>query len=244
MLETFAALFFAHVVADYVAQTSHMVRHKHETRIILLHLLVVLACSAAALGFVGWGALLALTVAHGIMDVVKTHVLPENRLWPYIVDQAVHIATIVIVSISAPALFSIGVWGRLGTDGAALVSTIFLLAGFAIFAIRAGGFAADLALRPFSAPPQPSDLLKPSRWFGHVERALVFGLTVIGQPLWVAVLIVVKSGLRVGIAGGDRAALQQSLIGMAASLGWAICTALVLLMVLPNGTLETLRLTP
>jgi len=244
MIETFGALFFAHVIADYVAQTSRMVQYKHRPATIAVHVLIVFVSAAVAVGFVGWGALLALTGAHAAMDLIKTHLLPGGKLWPYLLDQAVHIATLVVVSLAAPDLVSRGLWSGLGTDGLAVLTLAFLIIGFAIFAIRAGGFAVDLVLQASPRDCERCGLLQPSCWFGQVERGILFLLCVIGQPIWIALLIAAKSALRLSIAGSDRAALHYAMLGMVASLGWTVATAVVLLNILPNGALETLGLTP
>jgi len=249
MLESFAALFAAHVAADYLAQTTWIVRNKHRAGVLALHIALVFVFAAIAVGFTGWAALLLLTASHGIMDIIKTHVLPERKLWPYLLDQAVHVGTLVIVAALAPGLVTQGLWGQLWPDEVGLMTVLFLVLGFAIFAVRAGGFAVELWLK--HVPPRLAGTeadtrgwIRSSQWIGQIERGIVFTLVMIGQPLIIAPLAVAKYGMRLNAVRGDRAAQNYVIFGTLASFGWAICTAAVLLAVLPNGALETLGLTP
>ena len=60
MIETFIALSFAHVLADYVFQTKWMVERKREPGVLVLHGALVLALAMAAIGRVDAAAVLAL----------------------------------------------------------------------------------------------------------------------------------------------------------------------------------------
>lgn len=244
MLETFAALFLAHVAADYLAQTERMVATKDKSATLALHVVIVFALAMLAVGFVGWGVLVALAIAHAAIDILKTHALPPRLLWPYLLDQVLHIATIVVAAAIAPNLLSAGLWGSLAPEAIDRLTIVFLLLAFAIFAVRAGGFAIDLAWKPQPEGDPGGPLSGSSRGVGQVERGLVFGLVLIGQPLFIALVLVAKPflGLRQVRSGP---AMTRYLIGTtAASFGWAIGTAIVLLMVLPNGALETWALNP
>ncbi len=246
MLESFAALFAAHVAADYLAQTGHMVRNKHQPTMIALHIALVFAFAALAVGFTGWVALAVLTGLHAAMDLIKTHLLPGKKLWPYLLDQAVHILTITGVAAYAPDLISQGLWAQLWPQAPETLTPLFLIAGFAVFAVRAGGFAVELLLTPLPPTAPAAALGAPLAGLriGQLERGLVFLLMLIGQPAGIAFLIAAKSILRFGAVKDDRAASEYVIIGTLASVGWAILCAAALIMLLPDGTLETLRPTP
>lgn len=51
MIETFAALLFAHVLADFVFQTNWITDNKRRPQVLLLHALIVLFTAQAALAF-------------------------------------------------------------------------------------------------------------------------------------------------------------------------------------------------
>ena len=50
MIETLAALLFAHILADFVFQTDTMVARKHEPKMLVLHAVIVLVTAQIALG--------------------------------------------------------------------------------------------------------------------------------------------------------------------------------------------------
>ena len=248
MLATFSALFAAHAVADYLAQTTRMVRDKNSAAMLGLHILIVFGFSAVAVGFTGWAALFLLAGVHGVMDLIKSTVLPRGQLWPYMLDQAVHILTIIGVVLIAPNLFATGIWAQVAPEHIDLIAQILLIAGIAIFAVEAGGYAVELLLRPLPATRHGDDtaLASPTagRRIGQLERGLVLVMMLIGQPAGIAFLIVAKSILRFGIVAEDRAASEYVIIGTLASVGWAMLCGAALIMLLPHTTLEALRLTP
>jgi hypothetical protein len=248
MLETFAALFAAHVAADYLAQTERMVRDKDKVSMIALHIGIVFAFSLIAVGFAGWVWIALLAAVHCAMDLTKTHVLPAGKLWPYLLDQGVYIATAVAVALVAPGLVAHGVWGNVWPGAADVMTPVFLIFGFFVFAVRAGGFAIELLMRPMPRVlpgGSAADVMPPVPGLttGQVERGAVFLLVVAGLPLVIVPVVAVKLAMRYTTVRGDRAALRYLLTGTAVSVIWAIATALVLIALLPDATLETLRLT-
>lgn len=72
MIETFAALLFAHVLADFVFQTNWITDNKRRPQVLLLHALIVLFTAQAALGIYDAPELLVLAFAHLVIDAVKS----------------------------------------------------------------------------------------------------------------------------------------------------------------------------
>jgi iron-sulfur cluster assembly protein len=166
MLETFAALFAAHVVADFLVQTKGMVNRKTELGPMSGHIALVAVSAAIAIGFHGqdpnaWRALALLTVAHAMMDLAKTHLMPPDRLLPYLTDQAVHILTIVLLAHFFPGLVHDGFWRGVLGDDIRLLTLAYLLAGFGIFAVVAGNYAVQLLLSSLPPPPPAQDACPP-----------------------------------------------------------------------------------
>jgi hypothetical protein len=213
MAETFTALLFAHVLADFVLQTKWMVARKGQARVLALHGGIVLATAIAALGTWHLG-LLWLAVLHIGIDLLKTR-LP-HRLWPFLADQAAHLAAIFALSLWLPGLMAQGIWANLP----ALPALMALLAG-GIVATRAGGFAVGLLMAPF-ADATPDGLPGGGRVIGLLERGLIFVLVLLGQPEGVGLLLAAKSILRFGAVKDDRAASEYVIIGTLASVGWAL----------------------
>lgn len=239
MIETFAALFAAHVAADYLAQPRWIVERKAAPHVLATHILIVGALSALALGFPaeGWLALGVLVLAHGAMDAIKTYLLPPDRLWPYLLDQLVHVLTLIVLAWNWPNLVSQGMWA----DQADALTGIYLVAGFGVFAVMAGGYAVKLLLAGYPAPhgTAPDSLPDAGLRIGQFERALIFVLMIVGLPGGIAVLVAAKSILRFNDIQAGRAQSEVVIIGTLASGAWALLTAIALLMILPPQTLET-----
>jgi hypothetical protein len=257
MLETFAALFAAHVVADFLVQTKGMVNRKTELGPMSGHIALVAVSAAIAIGFHGqdpnaWRALALLTVAHAMMDLAKTHLMPPDRLLPYLTDQAVHILTIVLLAHFFPGLVHDGFWRGVLGDDIRLLTLAYLLAGFGIFAVVAGNYAVQLLLSSLPPPPPAQDAcptptpafdaLDAGRVIGLFERGLIFVFIVMNMPEGVAVLIAAKSILRIGDIQHSRAASEYVIVGTLASGTWAFLCAIALVLLLRANALETLPL--
>ncbi len=225
MIETFAALIFAHVMADYVFQPGWMVARKRDPGILLAHAAVVLALSMAAIGRVDAPAVLALGAAHLVIDAVKTWGVRDS-LATHLADQAAHLASIAAVAFWAPDLWTSGLWAA---APAALLHMLVLAAGF-LLATRAGAFAIARLMAVQVAPGANEDgLPKGGTMIGVLERGLIFVLILAGQAAGIGFLIAAKSILRFGTVNENRAASEYVIIGTLASFGWAITVTLATL---------------
>ena len=70
MIETLTALFFAHVMADFLLQPDRMVAGKRKPLWFLAHTIIVLVTAVAATGSLH-PALFALTLGHAVIDAAK-----------------------------------------------------------------------------------------------------------------------------------------------------------------------------
>lgn len=99
----FWTLGLAHLLADYPLQTDGLVRAKQYWYGLALHVLVHLATMLLLCGLdslVIWPALVALTIAHFVIDAAKGAASvrwPRRVVVPYVADQIAHAATIVLV---------------------------------------------------------------------------------------------------------------------------------------------------
>ncbi len=214
MIETFAALLLAHVVADFLLQTNWMVETKRRPGTLLLHALLVAATAYAALGRIDIWEPLALAAAHILIDIVKTFALPA-RLWSFMTDQAAHLATLIALAVLAPGLFDGGLWADLEWMPGAMV----LVAGL-ILAAPAGGYAIALLVEPLESDA-PKGLPDGGRLIGLLERGMIFVLILVGQPAGIGFLIAAKSVLRFESAKSLNAS-EYVIIGTLASFGWAM----------------------
>ena len=217
MTETLAALLFAHVLADFVLQTSRMAASKSQPGMLALHGAIVLGTAVVATGTVSpW--LLALAFVHLAIDLAKTR-LPAT-LWPFLADQAAHGVTIVACAALAPGLWSTGLW-----SGHPLLPGLMTIAAGAVLATRAGGFAIGQLMAPWAAHA-PAGLPGGGRTIGHLERGLIFLLILTGQAQSIGFLIAAKSVLRFGSISTEKEVSEYVIIGTLASFIWGIVAAL------------------
>ncbi len=237
MIEALIALLFAHIMADFLLQTSWMVAHKRNPLVLLFHATTVAALSYAALGFVGHWVALAIAASHLLFDAVKTY-WPANGWRSFLLDQALHAAVILIAATQFPDLYSSGIWqdyGMLGSPPAwlaripegwiAALPLLMLLSAGLILATRAGGFFIGAFMKPL-AVGAPAGLPKAGAIIGNLERGLAFLFILSGQPQNIGFLLAAKSVLRFSSAKEDRAVSEYVIIGTLMSFGWVIAVSL------------------
>ncbi len=219
MIETFAALLLAHVLADFVFQTRWIVLNKRRVPVLLLHGAVVLALMQAALGRVDAWELLALALLHMAIDGVKAR-LATPGLGAFLADQGAHLAGLAALAALRPDLWTGGAWAGLGW----LPGLMAALAG-AILATRTGGFAVGLLMAPWAGVGLPRGLANGGLLIGILERGLIFLLVMVDQAAGIGFLIAAKSVLRFETTSKDQRAGEYVIIGTLASFGWALLFA-------------------
>jgi hypothetical protein len=217
VIATFAALLFAHVLADFVLQTRAMVAQKRKPLILLMHGLVVLITLQAAIGSVTAWPLLALTAAHLTIDAVKVYAPHRDGLTAFVIDQLAHLATLVVVAMLVPDLWQAGIWADLSW-----LPGLMVMASGLILTTRAGGFAIGLLMRPYADSDLPKGLQNGGQLIGLLERGLIFLFLLVDQPAGVGFLIAAKSVLRFDTTARDQQAGEYVIIGTLASFGWAL----------------------
>ncbi|HIP22642.1 MAG TPA: DUF3307 domain-containing protein [Rhodobacteraceae bacterium] len=236
MIETLVALLFAHIMADFLLQTSWMVAQKRNPLVLFLHASIVAALSYAALGFVGHWVVLAIAASHLLFDAVKTY-WPANGWRAFLLDQSLHGAAILVAATQFPDLYSMGLWqdyGMLSTPPAwlaripdgwiAALPLLMLLSAGLILATRAGGFFIGAFMKPLSQGA-PEGLPKAGAIIGNLERGLAFLFILSGQPQNIGFLLAAKSVLRFSSAKEDRAVSEYVIIGTLMSFGWVIAVS-------------------
>ncbi|MDF1853852.1 DUF3307 domain-containing protein [Pseudooceanicola sp.] len=225
MIETLTALFFAHVLADFVFQNRWMVRHKRNPLVILLHILIVLACACAALGLAAVPALLALATLHLAIDLVKTYGARDSAA-AFLLDQIAHLAVIGGIALYAPGLWNAGLWAAQTEIAAPLILHLMALTGGGLYAIRAGGFAVGKLMAPFGADFTSGGLPSGGLMIGLLERGLIYLLVLFGQAASIGFLIAAKSVMRFETASKEQKAAEYVIIGTLASFGWALAVTM------------------
>lgn len=217
-LAVFVLLLAAHVLADFLFQTNAMVRNKRHPAVFALHIACVAGLSALAL-WGAWQAVVAVTLAHLAIDLVKTYLLPaawRDTLGAFLGDQAAHLVSLALVALWQPLAAAQGPYA----PGLPLIlPAATLIAGFGL-TVMAGGPAVGLLTRRFG--PVGNGLPEAGRMIGQLERALIFLLIAMGEPAAIGFLIAAKSVLRFEAAKENQRLSEYVIIGTLASFGWAI----------------------
>jgi hypothetical protein len=226
-VELLIALVTAHLLADFVFQTTHMVLNKQRPLIMLMHGLHVFALTALLSG----GAMLlslGIALSHVAIDTVKVHLAPDT-LRTYLVDQGAHLAVLLGAVLWLPAAYSAPWWPPLNTD---MIQIALVVSGL-ITATLAGGVAVGHLMARYKAQAAPDGLEYAGRMIGLMERALIFLMVMIGEPSGIGFLIAAKSILRFDTVSRDQKMSEYVIIGTLASFGWALAASF--------ATLATMR---
>lgn len=237
MIETMIALFFAHILADFLLQTGWMIIHKKNPLVLLLHVSIVAALSYAALGFTGHWAVLALAASHLFFDAVKTY-WPDTGWRAFVLDQALHGMAVLVVATQFPTLYSTGVWqdyGMLGSPPAWLAhipegwvkmlpQSMLLIGGF-FMATRAGQIGIGIYMEPLE-PEGKDGIANAGAIIGNLERGITFFAMLNGYAQVIGFLIAAKAILGFGTGPKNRKTAEYLMIGTLASYGWAMVVSL------------------
>lgn len=245
MLETLVVLLFAHLAADFLAQTRRMIAAKRRPPVFALHIGCVALFSAVALGADtpgAWTAVALVAVSHAVFDGLKIHPCLESRaaaapfgpLQLFAVDQIAHLLCIGAAAVLWPRAFAQGWWPALlaPAQDRLLLEGLVLVGGFWL-ATRVGDLMLALLMAGFrrryramddgaDAPQMPGA----GAWIGWLERTLVFLFVLLGQFNAIGFVIAAKSILRFQYAREPRVS-EIVIIGTLASFGWAIVVALL-----------------
>ncbi|MCX7565235.1 DUF3307 domain-containing protein [Sulfitobacter sp. F26169L] len=218
-IELLIALVTAHLLADFVFQTTHMVLNKQRPMIMLMHGIHVFALTALLSG--GAMALsLGIALTHVVIDAVKVHLAPDT-LRSYLLDQCAHLAVLLAAVMWLPNAVLAPWWPPLSTD---LIQIALVLSGL-ITATMAGGPAVGHLMARYKSDAQPEGLEYAGRMIGLMERGLIFLMVMIGEPSGIGFLIAAKSILRFDTVSRDQKMSEYVIIGTLASFGWALAAS-------------------
>ncbi|OAN84415.1 hypothetical protein A8B78_07120 [Jannaschia sp. EhC01] len=218
---TFAALFLAHVIADYVLQTTWMVVNKKRPIAMAAHIGLVLGTMCATtLTLNPW--FLALALLHLWIDIIKTYAMPEG-LGAYVADQVLHIASIAGIALLAPQI-----WPMSPLAEVEALPLYYMIVGGVLFAARGGQYAVAMLMGARGPGSSHGVVL------GWAERAALCVVLISGWPIWVAAVIALK-GIYMGLSfvGRDEGARTRLFLGSGISLAWGLAVAVPLALVMP-----------
>jgi iron-sulfur cluster assembly protein len=217
MLETAIALAFAHVLADFVFQTRRITENKAGWGL-PVHVIVVAATAILVLGQVSVLVLL-IVLAHLAIDAAKTFLLPD-RLWSYLLDQAAHLVSILVLAALFPDGWLLSVWQAVTPDW---LPTVLALGTGLVFVTRAGHFAVAALLRELL----PEQEQRPSTAvIGLFERAIIFMLVMAGHPEAIGFLVAAKAISEFAIGTDGREMRAFVIAGTFASFAWGLAVSL------------------
>lgn len=226
-IELLIALVTAHLLADFVFQTTYMVLNKQRPWIMLMHGSHVFALTALLSG----GAILlslGIALSHVLIDTLKIRFAPDT-LRTYLLDQAAHLLVLLVAVVWLPAWLIDPWWPPLSTD---MIQIALVVSGL-ITATMAGGVAVGHLMARYKSDAQPEGLEYAGRMIGLMERGLIFLMVMIGEPSGIGFLIAAKSILRFDTVSRDQKMSEYVIIGTLASFGWALAASF--------ATLATLR---
>lgn len=219
---TFAALFLAHVIADYLLQTGWMVANKRRALSIGLHIgAVFVMMPVVTLALSPW--FLALAAMHLAIDLTKTHIL-RGSLAAYVADQLLHLASIGLVVALAPDL-----WAETPLAPVESLPRFYLILAVLIFAARGGQYAVATL---FGIDPEADSRGVRVGW---LERSALVACVATGAPWAMLGVLAAKSGHAAAAWSTRDARGRTRLIrGGIASLSWGLACAAGLWAVLPS----------
>lgn len=234
MIETFVALFAAHVLADYVFQSTKVAQNKHKFTYLAYHGVIVFATATALTGSFG-APVVILTALHITTDAIKAR--RPNTINAHLGDQLIHLATLAIIAYAAPTLWATGLWAT----APEWQPHALLLTSGAIFATRAGGFAVGILMSQYGSDFSKDSLPGGGAMIGFLERGLIYVLVLAGLPIGIGFLVAAKSVLRFeapkeGSTAENRKRSEYVIIGTLASFGWAILVSLAVVLLLSQLT--------
>lgn len=218
-IELLIALVTAHLLADFVFQTTYMVLNKQRPLIMLMHGAHVFALTALLSG----GAMLlslGIAISHVAIDTIKIKWAPDT-LRTYLLDQGAHLAVIYCAVVWLPAWLLAPWWPPLSAD---MIHIALVLSGL-ITATMAGGVAVGHLMKRYKSDAQPEGLEYAGRMIGLMERGLIFLMVMIGEPSGIGFLIAAKSILRFDTVSRDQKMSEYVIIGTLASFGWALAAS-------------------
>jgi hypothetical protein len=235
MIETAAALIFAHFLADFVFQTDWIIANKRNLGGFTAHVIAVALASWACLGFPPVFLPLAILVAsHALLDVAKLR-MGGPGLTAFLVDQLAHLGMALLVAQFAPGAYAAGLWATPELADAlpaasALPQGMIFGAGL-IATVQTGGYAIAALMSSLDMIRIEGQLNVPrgGMYIGRLERLLIFMLALTGHIDAIGFLITAKSLLRFKeiATEEDRAVTEYIIIGTLASFAWGLALSLL-----------------
>ncbi len=225
----FIKLILAHLIGDFLLQSTSWVKAKEEKKLaayqLYLHVLlhgVLIMILIWDWNFLPWAALLVFV--HLVIDALKLILQKkENRTTYFIVDQALHILSIYLIFC----------WytGQIEISGSLFTDANFMLATMVIFLTIPTSYLTSVLISrwtPHTEEETNDSLENAGKYIGILERLFVFVFVISGHWEPIGFLLAAKSIFRFGDLKKpkDRKLTEYILIGTLISFGIAILTGI------------------
>jgi|WetSurMetagenome_2_1015567.scaffolds.fasta_scaffold69639_3 hypothetical protein len=201
------SLFLAHLVGDFLLQTSSLAKKKRKSVwMMALHSFINGAVSYLFLAnWTTWLVPLIITVSHFVIDFTKSR-FKKDSLWLFLGDQALHLSVVLLLVVFYLQPNNIhSYWFELAP---VFAPTVMIILSSLILLTFAGGVFVGYCVHPFQeqiksyyekVKKNPVEGLKEGgKVIGWLERLLIFVFVLTGQYAGVGFLIAAKSVFRFG----------------------------------------------
>lgn len=216
----------AHIVGDFLFQTSKDVRNKSNYWVFIKHIFIVTILSYIFVGiWSNWIIPLIIAVSHTIIDQLKlkSNSGKLNDVVGFVIDQLAHLLIIGIIVLTIGTKTHAGSYW-IGEFGSTFLQINIYLSGI-ILTVLTGGIIIGMLVKPFLQQIKVNNdgLEKGGELIGRLERLLIFFFVVIGNMTVVGFLIAAKSIFRFGELNdsNNRKQAEYILIGTLYSFSWA-----------------------
>lgn len=223
MVETFIALFAAHVALDFVLKvndndTSNLEVGTLAARVVIILYVVLLFTGSASWPVLFTAVLISLSQ---VLDAKKQRFLSLTLL-----DQGARITTLFALAYFNPDIWSEGVWNTLP----AWVSHALLMTSGAIYITIAGDDTISKLVEPYSERLNDTNgvLLQNGKIIGHLERGIVAALILTDHWEGIGFILAAKVVMRFQTRETTIEENEYVYIGTLASIGWAIFVTLAI----------------
>jgi hypothetical protein len=227
----FIKLLLAHLIGDFILQPHSWVLQKEQKKLrawqLYAHIAVHGVCSLLLLwNWAYWLLALSVALIHGLIDLIKLYFQKDtNRAVWFVADQALHLASLMVLVYCWGGVDTIKVQLLLGANSWIYITAVlFLVAAMPIIMrILLQKWADNIGLAG------DDSLGNAGKYIGILERLLVFIFITVGHWEAVGFLITAKSVFRFSDlkVSKDRKLTEYILIGTLLSFGIAIITALI-----------------
>ncbi len=194
-MELIIRLFVGHIIGDFIFQSSQLAVNKlKDFKCLMLHILIIfLSLSVCTIDY--WSSklfycLAVIAIVH-LIDYIKRYF--SDSLWLFIVDQMIHLGSLVIVPVGFGILDGKLIWGDVVKTYSNSSIWIYLAGySFGVFAGRI--IIQEICKKTFCNLKAASSPL--SAHIGIVERLIVITLALFNQYTAIGIIFAIKGAAR------------------------------------------------